>query len=57
MQNKWAMKTLDVEIVSETHPNINFLYTIFVSDMETLLTLKKSEIFGALNNPPIRKVY
>lgn len=65
MQNEWAKKTLDVEVVSETHPNINFRYTISVSnkneriksDVENLLTLRKSEIFGALDNPPIRNVY
>ncbi len=65
MQNEWAKKTLDVEVVSETHPNINFRYTISVSskdariksEVEDLLTLKKSEIFGAQNNPPIRNVY
>lgn len=65
MQNEWAKKTLDVEVVSETHPNINFRYTISVSDkneqiksdVETLLTIKKSEIFGALSSPPIRNVY
>jgi len=65
LQSEWAKKNLDVENVTTDHPNINFRYTISVSnkdervktDVETLLTLQKEELFGALSSPPIKNVY